>query len=263
MKYFFISDVHGCYDKMINALAAEGFDMDKDTLVSVGDPFDRGSQSKDVLEFIMACPHRIIILGNHDWRLRQLIRKPSLFCQYDISNGVPATYKSLLGYSQNESVMAWEALSDLSGNELLHQYFDEAVLYVEFEDFIAVHGWVPFKEETKTCYRPYEGDWRKASRADWYDAVWCHTELCMLNEIYPEKRLLVGHWHAWRLAQKFGWEQREEPGTSYGEINCDMWYSDKIIAIDGCTNYPHGGKVNVLTYETDKEPSTLRYMDCR
>ena len=263
MRYVFISDVHGCYDKMIEALTRENFDMEKDTLVSIGDPFDRGSQSKEVLEFIMSCPHRIIILGNHDWRLRQLIRKPSLFNQYDISNGVPATYKSLLGYSQKEAVMAWEALSDLSGYELLWQYFDEAVLYAEFEDFIAVHGWIPFKEETGTCYKPYEGDWRKASRTDWWDAVWAHTELCMLNEIYPEKRLLVGHWHAWRLAQKFGGEQREELGTVYGWINCDSWWNERIIAIDGCVNYPHGGKVNVMTYFTDKEPITLRYNDCR
>ena len=264
MKYFFISDVHGEYDKMIEALNLEGFDMEKDTLVSLGDPFDRGPKSKEVLEFIMSCPHHIIVIGNHDWRLRQLVRSPALFNQYDISNGVPATYKSFLGIPQDQSVMAWEALEELSGNELLHQYFEEAVMYVEFKDFIAVHAWVPFNEKTKTVFESYNGDWREASRADWYDAVWAHTELCMLNEIYPEKRLVVGHWHAWRLAEKFAWEQREEPGRKYNcWINCDIYCDEHVIAIDGCTNYPHGGKVNVLTYDTDEKPSTLRYMDCK
>ena len=91
MKYFFISDVHGEYDKMISALAVSGFDMEKDTLISLGDPFDRGPKSKDVLEFIMACPHHIIVIGNHDWRLKQLLKKPAYFNQYDIANGVPVT----------------------------------------------------------------------------------------------------------------------------------------------------------------------------
>lgn len=262
MRYVFISDVHGCYDKMIEALARENFDMEKDTLVSLGDPFDRGTQSKEVLEFIMSCPHRIIVLGNHDWRLRQLIRKPALYTQYDVTNGIPATVRSFLEVPDDEHIMMWEGLEKLSGHELLHQYFEEAVLYAEFEDFIAVHAWVPFKEISRTYYEPFE-DWREASKADWWEAVWAHTELCMLNEIYPDKRLVVGHWHAWRLAQKFGLEQREEPGTVYGWINCDMWFNEHIVAIDGCTNYPHGGKVNVLSYFSDKEPITLRYKDCK
>ena len=89
MKYFFVSDIHGCYSKLVKALAIADFDMEKDTLVSVGDPFDRGSQSKEVLDFILSCPNHIIIIGNHDWRLRQLIKRPSLYTQYDITNGYP------------------------------------------------------------------------------------------------------------------------------------------------------------------------------
>ena len=33
MKYFFVSDIHGCYDKLITALTNNNFDSEKDTLV--------------------------------------------------------------------------------------------------------------------------------------------------------------------------------------------------------------------------------------
>ena len=276
MKYFFVSDIHGEYDKMILALANEGFDMDKDTLVSLGDPFDRGPKSKEVLEFIMACPHHIIVIGNHDWRLMHLLHRPVYFDQYDIANGVPATYKSFLDIPQEQGKMAWEAFEELSGYELLHNYFEEAVLYVEFSDIVAVHGWIPY-EGSGAILAPYknritgDNDWRKASRADWYDATWAHTQNCISNGLFlTKKRLILGHWHAWRLAEFYG-EKREDKDPSkalryakgkYNYINCDTFCTDKFIALDGCSNWPNGGKVNVLVYETDETPQTLLLKDC-
>lgn len=270
MKYFFVSDIHGEYGKLIQALADECFDMEKDTLVSLGDPFDRGFQSKEVLDFILACPHHIIVIGNHDWRLKILMKNPlRQWNQYDIQNGVPATYKSFLGIPQDEPIMAWDALEELSGNEQLHQYFEEAVLYVEFKDFIAVHGWIPHKDINKTTVVAYKGDWHEASRADWYEATWAHTENCIMNNIFPEKRLLVGHWHAWRLAYLFG-EKREDfnnikvfDNHKYTYLNCDMFVSEPLIAIDGCSNWPNGGKVNVFIYETDEQPRMKALKDAR
>ena len=73
MKYFFMSDVHGEYSKMIAALNEAGFDKEKDVLVSLGDLFDRGSNSLEVLEYVMSCPNRILIWGNHDLRLKELM----------------------------------------------------------------------------------------------------------------------------------------------------------------------------------------------
>lgn len=267
MKYFFVSDIHGCYSKLVKALAIADFDMEKDTLVSVGDPFDRGSQSKEVLDFILSCPNHIIIIGNHDWRLRELIKQPSLFTQYDITNGIPETVRSFLQIPDDQYVMMWNALPRLSSNEQLHRYFEEAVLYIEFKDLIAVHGWIPYHDLAGNRAEKYcdplthETDWRKASMYWWDEAVWAHTEKCMFNHVYPEKRLLVGHWHAWRLAQRFGGEQREEKGVAYGHIDCRMWENEHVIAIDGCSNYPHGGTVNVYVYETDEIPSSRPFLE--
>ena len=266
MRYIFVSDIHGEYSKLIQALALEHFDAEKDTLVSLGDPFDRGTQSKEVLDFILSCPHRIIVLGNHDWRLKGLIEKPVLWSQYDIMNGVPETYRSFLGLPQDTEVSAWEALRALAKNEKLRQYYEEAVLYVEFKDIVAVHGWVPFNVVSRTLLAPYRHpvnpklDWHHALRMDWYDATWAHTRLCMENYIYVVgKRMIVGHWHAWRLAENFG-EKREQPDNY---INCNTWCNEHLIAIDGCSNYPKGGKVNTFVYISNEKPHTLRYCDCK
>lgn len=277
MKYFFVSDIHGQYDKLVLALAEEGFDIEKDTLVSLGDPFDRGPQSKEVLDFFLSCPHRILVMGNHDWRLLQLMRQPFQFNQYDIMNGVPETYKSFLNKQDEQYLNAWDCLEELQSNEQLKQYYDEVVLYVEFSDLIGVHAWVPFNELSRTRFEPYysiredgiKTDWHDAFRAEWYEATWAHTEMCVENEIFPNKRLIVGHWHAWRLARANGEDRIDDNNVIYedGErcpyINCDTYYDKDIVAIDGCTNYPNGGKVNVIVYESDEQPQTLRYRDCK
>ena len=254
MKYFFISDIHGQYEMMLAALQQTGFDMEKDTLVSVGDPFDRGPKSKEVLDFILQCPNRIIILGNHDWRLKVLLWKPVMMNKYDISNGVPATIKSFLNIAQdnkNYGMNLWTALDKLNDIKELKQYFAEGCYAIEFKNLIATHGWLPHEEIHYTL----DPNWRKADKQAWYDATWAHTEKCIIGEAFPDKKLLVGHWHAWRIAELYG-EKRYKFGDqdSNPSLNADIFETDKLITIDGCTNYPFGGKVNVYVYESDEAP---------
>lgn len=264
MRYYFISDVHGCYDKMIAALNEAGFNREQDTLISVGDPFDRGPNSKEVLEYIMGCPHRIIIIGNHDWRLYGLSKNTLLFDEYDIMNGIGATVRSFNGIPEGQPISYWEELPKIASNKLFNQYIQEANYAVEFSDLIAVHGWIPHAELSGGRVEPYQNlsqpdaTWRTAPKHYWWDGVWSHTERCIEKKIYPEKTILIGHWHAWRLAQKFG-EKRTMPKKmheKYEYINCDKFiYKDKFIAIDGCSNWPNGGKVNVYIYTTDEKPT--------
>ena len=95
MRYVFISDVHGQYDKMLEALKGVGFNKETDTLVNVGDPFDRGLQSKEVLDYLLSCSHRILIWGNHDARLYELTTIPHFITGADFQNGINETLKSL------------------------------------------------------------------------------------------------------------------------------------------------------------------------
>ena len=45
MKYFITSDIHGYYSVLIEELNKQGFDKNKDTLITLGDNFDRGPEN--------------------------------------------------------------------------------------------------------------------------------------------------------------------------------------------------------------------------
>ena len=55
MKYYVVSDIHGYYDEMIKALTEKGFFAEKEPckLIICGDLLDRGSQSKEIIDFIL------------------------------------------------------------------------------------------------------------------------------------------------------------------------------------------------------------------
>ena len=74
MRYYFISDIHGEFDRMAEALRDAGFNPSKDTIVSLGDPFDRGDKSYEVLQFLMSCPNRISWFPHTNIRFGQLIK---------------------------------------------------------------------------------------------------------------------------------------------------------------------------------------------
>ena len=253
-RYIFISDVHGEYDKMILSLNAVNFDKNKDVLVSLGDLFDRGPDSKKVLEFVMSCPKRILIWGNHDLRLQELV-DGAHYNKYDRMNGVPDTVRSFLG----ENISDWAipaALFRFSHCEtikLLRKYFKECVFAAEWDNLIATHAWLPHISSSTEVLL----SWRNIkSKEVWTEATWSDTErIFKYNSCYPNKPLIVGHWHAWRLAISCGEHRMKDVGDG---IDCSTFISPngKLIAIDGCANYEYGGVVNTYVYEdsTGRKP---------
>lgn len=53
---YFVGDIHGCYDELMNRLTVMGFDKSVDRLISVGDLIDRGEKS-----------HESLLLTKEDW----------------------------------------------------------------------------------------------------------------------------------------------------------------------------------------------------
>ena len=60
MRYYCISDIHGQYDKMIEALKNAGFNKrNKDhTLIVCGDIFDHVPDTRSVYKFLTSIPNR-------------------------------------------------------------------------------------------------------------------------------------------------------------------------------------------------------------
>lgn len=275
MRYIFVSDIHGRLDRLIKALNAVNFDKDKDTIVNLGDAFDRGSDSRGVLEYLLSCPNRILLWGNHDYRLRELIKGEDYINYADIENGVPQTLKSftLIGPQAGLDTQIFLFNEEQCYSHVraeLWQYFRECHWALEFKDLIATHAWLPTKKllvpqpenpDFLKSKNELRDDWREMKdTSEWYEAVWSNSLVLYGEQLLPEKRLLIGHYHAWRFAFNYGetrFNRQSIKEIRYHDvINCDSWTSPdgKLIAIDGCSNWPNGGKVNTFVYESDEEP---------
>ncbi len=250
MRYFFVADIHGEYSRLINALKEAGFNKDQDILVSLGDPFDRGPQNYEVLEFLLSCPNRILIWGNHDARLAELIQAKMSFHSHDLANGTIQTIFDL-GYRYFYIDDLEESARLLRNCGSLNQYFKECVFAAEFEDFIATHAWVPnhdaiwnFDVENKVIYRPRQIDWREADLWTWNNITWSTVSDLIKNNLFPDKTLIIGHWHAARL--------RNSP--YFNPASHKTFFSDKLIGLDGCVNLEEG-VMNIYVLETDIAPT--------
>jgi hypothetical protein len=98
-------------------------------------------------------------------------------------------------------------------------------------------------------------DWRSANWWEWESATWSNVQVMCEQNLYPEKRLLIGHWHSWRL--RYFFELGGMPKELPKHLDCSSYnYENKLIAIDGCSNLAEG-VVNTFVYETNEEPQLI------
>ena len=90
MRYFITSDIHSYYSILKKELEKQGFDKDRDTLITLGDNFDRGDESLEMYEFLSKLPNVILVRGNHEDLLVDMVESGYLK-SYDFSNGTVKT----------------------------------------------------------------------------------------------------------------------------------------------------------------------------
>ena len=66
MKSWALGDIHGRYHAVKYLLTETEFDMDEDTLITLGDICDCGRFTKEVIDLLLSVPNRISVIGNHD-----------------------------------------------------------------------------------------------------------------------------------------------------------------------------------------------------
>lgn len=168
MEYFVISDIHGYYTVMRDSLDRAGYDKNNPNhhLIVVGDMFDRGPQSKEVLEFLYPLERAgdaTIILGNHDTFLLELFRG-----DYDrvgfnmLYNGFDKTLWSLSGIKPSYDNID-EVYDKIEWNyPYLHQRLTSLPYYYELGDYIFVHGGIDGgKLDWKTMSSNHEFIWSR------------------------------------------------------------------------------------------------------
>ena len=230
-KYFVISDVHGFYSEMCEALNAAGYDCTNPShwLISCGDNFDRGPDNFKVMAYLLSQPRCILVRGNHedlfDWACTDGIS------MRDYANGTVGTIEEL-GMNPGRLDKIDFAFKRTRG------FFDRMVDFYETKNYVFVHGWIP-------SLKLYP-DWRKAPTPAWEKARWENGMKAARNHLDPAgKTIVCGHWHT-------SYGHHIQSGTPEWGAEADFRiYRDKgIIAIDGCTAY--SGKVNVLVIEDEQ-----------
>ena len=249
MKLFCTSDVHSHFTPLKKALDMAGFDKTNPThyLLSLGDAFDRGPESEELLYFLMSLDRKILIKGNHDLLLEDLCKREFPY-SYDISNGTVKTVNDIGGAGEgypfdNCCANTWNRTA---------AYRNLLVNYFETENHIFVHSWIPLKcldnlpkHYTKDRQFEYNPDWRNAGINAWEQAMWGNPfELAEQGLNKTNKMIVFGHWHC-----STGWSKAEGRSEFDVDARWDPYINEaqKIIGIDACT--AHTGKVNVLVIE--------------
>lgn len=236
MKYFVSGDIHGFYDEWQNALKDKGFDLNnpEHKIILCGDLFDRGSQPKEIIDFVLKHKDKVILIrGNHEDLMEQMIERNS--SDYgDVCNGTAQTIVDLYPEWQISEF----DLKKIAKVTRLQEVLDMCIDYYETKHYIFVHGWIPIVEN---CYL-YDSDWKAARKERWEKARWANPVEMYRYEIYePNKTIVCGHWHCSALWHEQNPDEYEEFGD---KANFEPFITKNMIAIDACTTYSK--KVNVL-----------------
>jgi serine/threonine protein phosphatase 1 len=237
---FTVSDIHGHYTQLKEALDRAGFDDTREDhmLVCCGDLFDRGRENRKVYEYMRILKHKVLIRGNHDQRLWEILRTGRMDI-YDLHNGVATTIEEFLGEGTVGEMGEFRVYDSEPFASEMCDFIDTMVDYLETEHYVFVHGWLP----TVAMEKPLRllPNWRQASFSDWNRARFTEwTGLHGVNDMLPEKTIVCGH-RPTRLAYAFDPERTlSDPSIYYGE---------KMIAIDAGTI--RTGVINVLVLENE------------
>lgn len=262
-KYFVFSDVHGEYNALIRSLEEAGYERGNPNhkLVSLGDNFDRGPDSRKIYNFLTQ-NNAICVKGNHDLMFQEYLEKgmDGEFVLFNIlHNGLGETIKSFSGLQDNQfSVGTLQmARNNIQNKDRLLNWIKSMPIFYETDTFIFVHAGI----------NPKKSNWKDT---DEHYALWdiedSHIPCVNVNN----KVVIFGHHHAFRVRNN-GLEAGmgdsdinsveitnnsiDENGhthhfklLSYGNTDENRPYiSGNKIAIDGCTNLTK--KVNVVVVE--------------
>lgn len=237
MRYFVITDVHGFYDEMIEALDIAGFDPKNEEhwLISLGDVFDRNDKPMEVIRYLNDLPRKTLIRGNHEDLLEELIKKWRCVKSHDYHNGTVNTIETLTGKELTLSNFD-DLMRELSMNAELTEYYSRLVDYEEIGDYIFVHAWVP----------TFRDEWRDSSTTEWQEARWWNPFKEWWHYGSPDNKTIVcGHW-----ATAYGNARYHNKGTDWGEEACyEPFIDNGIIALDACTAYTKKCNVAVIDIE--------------
>ncbi len=247
-KLFVVSDIHGHFKEMREALDNAGFDPNDENhwLISCGDHFDRGPHPAEVMRYLKSLPRKVLVRGNHESLVMECCQR-GYPCSHDFSNGTFNTICELGGAAEGRSFDECCIIAE----QRVKSFIDGMVDYFETKNHIFVHSFVPLKcnDDLPMYYtrnRKFEidPDWRYAHHSAWETARWGNPYELAEQGFLPDKTLVFGHYHT-------SWPRHKYEGKpEFGEVaDFSPYYGDGYIAIDACCAY--SGKLNCIVIEDE------------
>lgn len=233
-RYIVVGDIHSDFKALGRALTRVSFDPNNDTLICLGDMFDRGDETLELFSFLNSLPHKILIYGNHEQLLLEALKNRSI-SNTDIHNGTAKTIAALSGKDVNEINIRYdlEAIDCARNSGIVEWINNNTQYYYETPHYIFCHAWLPI-----TGLFNYN---LGASNADWEEAVWSRVPdmIRAHRVIYPtgwDKTIVVGHWGTDLLRKEF------DKGSFKVQNWTGLKFEDKqhkIICLDSTTAATH------------------------
>lgn len=237
-RLFVVSDIHGHYTLLKQALDGAGFDENDPAhlFVCCGDLFDRGSENRKVYDYVCRLKHKILILGNHDERLAKVLEEKRTG-PYDEKNGGARTLEEFFGPYAVDACGRLRLPPDGTLADDLRRLLDSMLDYYETEHYVFTHGWLPLEPDSYQSI--IRSDWREADAAAWHRARMQEWQLLYNTSTrLPDKTIVCGHRHT-TFAHFF------DPERAMNDSG--IFYGRGMIAIDAGT--VRSGRVNVLVLE--------------
>jgi len=228
-KLFVVSDIHGHYTLLKEALIKSGFDKDnpEHKIICLGDYFDRGSENKLVLSFFERLQNKVLLKGNHEELLLKLLETGKVL-PHHYMNGTIQTLQEFFGkYCIDPADDSVDFSGKTSDVKRITDFINETINYYETDEYIFVHGFLP-PEDYKLAT---DEDWQKARWLRWSDVYTGERPL-------KDKTIVCGHMPV-LIARLF------DNTRPMGDAS--IFYGNGIIALDaGTADSKH---VNVLVIE--------------
>jgi len=216
MKINIIGDIAGRYDELMLLLDKM---PEADMVLSVGDLTDRGSQSREVLEWFMETDNADAVYGNHeDLFIKGIVHKDT----WDwINNGGGATLES---FAKKDDV----GVNDVEIPAEVIQWLQTRPVYFEFDDLLISHA--PVTSLKNIPKDPFS-----------------RNELFFWNRIEPskpqDKFMIYGHngqfkRHKWGDGSEFG---MCIDNSHSGRLTGIHWPSKEIFSVDFLDRKEHEG----------------------
>ena len=130
-RLFAIGDIHGCFEQLQLLIEDKICLRKEDQLILLGDYIDRGTQSKEVVDFIIDQEDRgyniIALLGNHEAMLLDAYKDESKLSRW-ITNGGEQTLNSF-------------NIKNLKDLDVVYlNFFKSLVCYHSIDQYLFVHA---------------------------------------------------------------------------------------------------------------------------